>query len=139
MNIEGIKQKLFALDDDVLTDFVLDLYRQYPELKTNIETLVLAYPEEISNCFYTDLLQLAKKLDKQNCLLAATACYRGLLLDILKQARSKAYGHAAGYYKKLAAMAEVLQHYAPLDEHRVFVAQLKDKHGRKRSFWERAM
>lgn len=37
---------------------------------------------------------------------AATILYRALLDDILKAARSKAYGHGAKYLGKLALLAE---------------------------------
>jgi len=101
------------------------------------QALVLSRGEEIADCFYTNLLKLASKFDEQNCLLAATLCYRTLLLDILNHARSKAYGHAAKYYKKLTVMAKEIKHYAPLETHPAFVEQLEDKHGKKRSFWQR--
>ncbi|MCK4710723.1 MAG: hypothetical protein KAU21_19065 [Gammaproteobacteria bacterium] len=103
------------------------------------QLLVLANPQGISNCFYGDLLELAKKLEQQKCWLAATACYRSLLLDILNRARSKAYTHAARYYKKLEIISEQIQHFEPLDNHAEFIQQLKDKHGLKRSFWQRVM
>ncbi len=103
------------------------------------EKLVLANPEGIVNCFYEHLLKLAKRFEQQACWLAATACYRSLLCDILNQARYTAYSHAARYYKKLAAMSEHIQQYAPLDDHAEFVKQLDAKHGRKSSFWERVL
>lgn len=99
------------------------------------QTLVLSRHQELPTYFYDSLLGLAQAFEKANCDLAATACYRALLLDILTQARSKAYGHGTRYYKKLEALAERIKEFNPLPEHRAFVLQLQSAHGRKRSFW----
>ncbi len=103
------------------------------------QLLVLANPQGITNCFYSSLLELAKQLEEQKCWLAATACYRSLLLDILNQGRSKVYTHAARHYKKLEVILEHVQHFEPLVDHAEFFQQLKDKHGLKRSFWQRVV
>ena len=87
----------------------------------------------------TVCLNLPKKLEQHKCWLAATACYRSLLLDILIQGRSKAYTHAARYYKKLAVILDEIQHFKPLTNHAEFIQLLKDKHGLKRSFWQRVI
>jgi len=76
-------------------------------------------------------------LEKADCDLAATVCYRALLLDILTQARSKAYGHGVRYFKKLEALAGRIKAFKPLPEHHAFVQQLQSAHGRKKSFWAR--
>jgi hypothetical protein len=101
------------------------------------QALVLARHQELAECFYDSLLRLAKAFEKADCYLAATACYRALLLDILTQARSTAYGHGARYFKKLEALAERIKAYKPLPAHHEFVQQLQSDHGRKRSFWAR--
>lgn len=101
------------------------------------QAIVLSRHQELADCFYDSLLRLAKAFEKAHCDLAATACYRALLLDILAQARSKAYGHGARYFKKLEALAERIKEFKPLPEHRAFVLQLQSAHGRKRSFWAR--
>lgn len=101
------------------------------------QTLVLARHQELGDCFYDGLLRLAKAFEKVDCNLAATACYRALLLDILTQARSKAYGHGARYYEKLEALAKRLKGFKPLPTHAAFVQQLHSAHGRKKSFWAR--
>ena len=101
------------------------------------QALVLARHQELAECFYDSLLRLAKAFEKADCNLAATACYRALLLDILTQARSKAYGHAARYFKKLEALAGQIKAFKPLPEHHAFLQQLQSAHGRKRSFWAR--
>jgi len=101
------------------------------------QALVLARHQELAECFYDSLLRLAKAFEKAECNLAATACYRALLLDILAQARSKAYGHGARYYKKLEALAKRINEFKPLPTHHAFVQQLHSAHGRKKSFWAR--
>ena len=106
-------------------------------LPDRAQTLVLLRHPELPEYFYDSLLRLAKAFEKANCDLAATACYRALLLDILTRARSKAYGHGARYYKKLEALAERIKVFKPLPTHHAFVQQLQSEHGRKRSFWAR--
>jgi hypothetical protein len=101
------------------------------------QTLVLCRHQELTECFYDGLLRLAKAFEKADCNLAATACYRALLLEILAQARSKAYGHGARYYKKLGALAKRIEEFCPLPTHPAFVEQLHSAHGRKKSFWAR--
>ena len=101
------------------------------------QALVLARHQELQACFYDSLLGLAKAFEKADCDLAATACYRALLLDILTQGRSKAYGHGVRYFRKLEALAEHIKAYKPLPAHHAFVQQLQSDHGRKRSFWAR--
>ena len=101
------------------------------------QALVLTRHQELAECFYDSLLRLAKAFEKADCNLAATACYRALLLDILAQARSKAYGHGARHYKKLEALAKRIKVFKQLPTHHAFVQQLRSSHGRKKSFWAR--
>jgi len=101
------------------------------------QALVLARHQELAECFYDSLLRLAKAFEKADCNLAATACYRALLLDILAPARSKAYGHGARYFKKLEALAKRIKVFKPLPTHHAYVEQLHSAHGRKKSFWAR--
>jgi len=132
--IEAIQ--LAEQGDDLAVN--IDLLLQLNETE-RAQSLVLAAPQSMADIFYTDLLKLAKQFDKQQCWLAATACYRVLLLDILIQARSKAYTHAVRYYKKLILIAEKLEDYEILENHIDFMQQLKAGHGRKTSFWSRVL
>ena len=120
--------------DDIAAN--VDMLLQLNEAE-RAQLLVLAKPEKIATVFYDCLLKLAKDFEAQKCWLAATVCYRSLLLDILNQGRSKAYTHAARYYKKLALIEDKLSQYAPLEDHAEFIKQLEESHGRKRSFWQR--
>ncbi len=127
VNIDPLKQKLTEIDAATLRDFILDLYLHHPELSDQIEALLL----------YNDPAALAKAFEKADCNLAATACYRALLLDILTQVSSNAYGHVARYFKKLEALAGQIKAFKPLLEHHAFLQQLQSAHGQKRSFWAR--
>jgi hypothetical protein len=101
------------------------------------QTLVLSRHQELVECFYNNVLRMAKAFEKEGSDLAATACYRALLLEILMAGRSKAYGHGARYFKKLEALAGRIKVFEPLLEHHAFVQQLQSGHGRKSSFWAR--
>jgi len=128
----AIKQAEQGSDILRSADLLLNLGRT-----ENAQALVLARHQELAECFYDGLLRLAKAFEKADCNLAATACYRALLLDILAQARSKAYGHGARYFKKLEALAKRIKVFKPLPTHDAFVQQLQSDHGRKKSFWAR--
>jgi uncharacterized Zn finger protein len=72
---------------------------------------------------------------------AATVIYRALIDNILSRARSKAYGHAARYLAKLAALARECGTGAPsmkaavIADHTAYVLSLRNTHGRKSGFW----
>lgn len=99
------------------------------------EALLLSRHKKLHECYYSQLIGLAKQFDSHNCWLASTACYRSLLLDILSEGRSKAYHYAARYYKKLVLMAIEIEKFNPIDSHVVFLEKLRETHGKKRSFW----
>ena len=67
--------------------------------------------------------------------------YRSLINDILDQGRSKAYGYAARYCKKLitfnTSIGNAAESYSTLMTHQDYIKTLYEKHGKKYSFWER--
>lgn len=69
--------------------------------------------------------------------MAAIVLWRCLLDDILNNARTTAYGHAAKYYKKLEATADKFeQSLCPtFVSPQAYTANLKTVHGKKSSFW----
>lgn len=71
--------------------------------------------------------------------LAATILYRALLAEILAQARSKAYGHGAGYLSALDRLALTSDadpaRPADMPPHAEYLAALRRDHGRKGGFW----
>lgn len=98
---------------------------------------VLSHPDQVHGANYIAQADWAKVFVTQDEPLAAVLLYRRLLLDILESARSKAYRHAARYYKALEQLDTELKHYKPLEPHNVFYESLQAVHGRKRSFWSK--
>jgi hypothetical protein len=85
-----------------------------------------------------DLLAPAAEALSHDHAAAATILYRALLIDILKAARSQAYGHGARYLatlEELAADADAAEAQG-LDNHAAFRAGIEKAHGRKAAFWE---
>ncbi len=69
----------------------------------------------------------------------ATILYRALLDDILKSARSKAYGHGVKYLGKLTQLAKSADPLLPqgVMNHEAYLLALHKAHGRKAGFWRR--
>jgi hypothetical protein len=63
---------------------------------------------------------------------AAWVLYRALLLDILDRKQTKAYQHAADY---LAMTTELAERANLAEKQQELLLYLRDKHGRKYSFW----
>jgi hypothetical protein len=101
------------------------------------QNLVLNNPIDASNCYYSHLLEFAKQFEIALLPLAEVACYRSLLLDILARAKSKSYGHAVKYYRRLTQLDIEIEDYMVLETHEYFQEQLQLEHGRKKSFWAR--
>ncbi|KHN53131.1 hypothetical protein OI69_06975 [Pectobacterium fontis] len=99
-------------------------------------TQLLAH-REVLNVFFGVLLGWVEQFHDAKYPLAEVVCYRLLLDDILASGRSKAYDHAANYYRKLDKLASQIISHAPLSEWADYQAQLKQQHGRKYSFWQR--
>lgn len=91
----------------------------------------------LDGSFYTRLRALAELARSREAVRIEMFCYRALLDDILDDGRSRAYGHAARYLKRLAALDATVTSYAPAAAHEEYVAGLRQRHGRKYSFWQR--
>ena len=102
--------------------------------------VAVARHAEFADVHYTTLTEMLKALPEA-CYPLQVIIYRSLLDDILGSGRSKAYGHAAKYYKKLMQLDVTLAKddigYAGLIMHEEYDAVLTKMHGKKRSFWER--
>jgi len=102
--------------------------------------VAVARQAQFSDVHYTALTGMLKELPAGTDLIQVII-YRSLMSDILDSARSKAYGHAARYYNHLVKLDKLVdrldEDYSGLDDHLKFVSALKDKHGKKRSFWDR--
>ena len=95
---------------------------------------------EFVDIHYETLTQLLKELPN-DAYLIRVIIYRSLLSDILDNGRSKAYGHAARYCKKLISLNAIIDKteasYSTLTSHQAYIKALYEKHGKKYSFWER--
>ena len=102
--------------------------------------VAVARHSQFADVHYTDLTSMLKDLPTKTDLLQVII-YRTLLNDILDSSRSKAYGHAARYFDRLTKLDTVISKsskpYSELATHKEYVITLKDKHGKKRSFWEK--
>lgn len=51
----------------------------------------------------------------------------------------RAYGHAAArYFRRLGELDGTIDDYGPVVDHETFVDELRQRHGRKSSFWKKA-
>ncbi|WP_324288703.1 DUF6880 family protein [Roseateles sp. SL47] len=107
---------------------LVELHRE-----SDAEAVLVEKAAAIDGMDYYRLPMLAKTLVDGGRLKGATAVYRALLINILERANTRAYGHAARYLESLTLMSR--EDLAPLATHEEFVALLREKHGRKASFW----
>ncbi|RUP25185.1 MAG: hypothetical protein EKK45_21095 [Curvibacter sp.] len=102
------------------------------------ETLVIQRFAELDGQNYGMLLNLADAFEAHGRHAPETLIYRALLVAILERGYAKAYGHGAQYLLRLRALAPWITQWDPLQEsHAEFEAILRQKHGRKTSFWSR--
>jgi len=101
------------------------------------ERLLMERAADLEGGYYEHLRSLASLGAEHGCPRIEMLCYRELASDILREARSRAYGHAARYLLRLEELDAVIDDYGPVDGHTAFVASLRDRHGRKYSFWNR--
>ena len=102
--------------------------------------VAVARHAQFADVHYGALTGMLKELPAETDLLQVII-YRSLLNDILNSSRSKAYGHAARYLNLLINLDTVISRspksYSELATHKEYLLALKDKHGKKRSFWEK--
>lgn len=96
-------------------------------------SMVLEHPERFSGAAYTSTLHLAESLESGHPW-AAWHLYRNLVDDILGNARSRAYSHAAAY---LHTMRGLDLPQGMVEQHTEWESTLRSDHGRKRTFWKR--
>lgn len=102
-----------------------------------VETYVLDRVNQLNGDYYDSLLRLAEVMEIEGHQLAATAIYRALPDSILSRARSKAYWHGAHHLKELDKLASSISDWRNLEDHAIYSENLRQTHGRKRSFWSR--
>ncbi len=102
--------------------------------------IAIARHLEFAEVHYETLTQMLKDLPEGTTLIQVII-YRSLINDILDQGRSKAYGYAARYCKKLitfnTSIGNAAESYSTLMTHHDYIKTLYEKHGKKYSFWER--
>ncbi len=115
----------------------LQFFLDWPRLDLAAK-LIMTHPQHWNGGHWHTLPKIALLLE-HDFPLAATILYRALLDDILKHARSKAYGHGATYLGKLTLLAKEIE-VAGLGEivsHAAYLANLQQTHSRKSGFWAR--
>lgn len=101
------------------------------------ERLTMERRAELEGTYYAHLKSLVELAEESGSPLIQMLCYRALLEDILNEARSKAYGHAARYLRCLEALDRTIDDYGAAADHPVFLEELRQRHGRKYAFWRR--
>jgi hypothetical protein len=99
------------------------------------EARLLAEAGQLDGRDYDRLVPLAKTLREHDCPRGETVVYQALIQGILDRAYVRAYGHAARYLARLGEIAAGGAELHPLPSHKVFAAEIRQRHGRKSAFW----
>ena len=78
---------------------------------------------------------MARTMESEGRMLAASVIYRALLESILDRKYYKAYSHAAKYLRKLDMLALEIEDWEDMGEHGMYHLRLNQLHGKKSSFW----
>lgn len=100
-------------------------------------TYLLDRVDQLNGDFYSHLLPLAEPLETVGRSLAASILYRALLDSILRRAQPRTYSHGARYLRKLDLLAKCVDDWRSVEPHSIYLEHLRQKHGRKTSFWDR--
>ena len=98
--------------------------------------MVWKFRERLVDADYVHLIDLAKEFETAGCAFAAVLCLRALTDQILAAGRTKTYRYAKRYLERLAALDRQVNDYRGVPDHRGYQEQLREAHGRKRSFWK---
>ncbi len=98
---------------------------------------VVQHRARIDGDDWTNLPSLARNLTRAGQSLAATVIYRALLDAILARARTAAYPAGARHLRELARLAGEIADWDGLPTHDEYRTTLRERHGRKVSFWKR--
>lgn len=101
------------------------------------EMYLLDRTDQLNGDFYGTLLPLAEMFETKERALTSSILYRALLNSILRRAQSKAYPHGVRYLKKLDKLAQSIVDWRNFQDHDNYSKHLREKHGRKTSFWSR--
>ena len=96
--------------------------------------LLIDRQSEINGDHFEFLVPAAEALSERHPL-AATLALRAMIDFTLSKARSKRYGYAAQHLAECAALASRIEDYGTFEPHALYVARLRQEHGRKSGFW----
>jgi len=139
-------KRLPAFEDADAEERALDLVAEHDDLQEALwfllhwpeprraARLVLATPKPLNGDCYVLLAPLAELLEKDHPL-AATRCLRAMIDFSLRVGRSKRYPYAARHLHTCHLLAQRIESWGELADHRSYGAQLRRDHGRKYGFW----
>ncbi|MBN2440691.1 MAG: hypothetical protein JXJ04_05080 [Spirochaetales bacterium] len=132
-----IEEALKIAETDTKLCRGLSVLLEYRCYEKALEIMIIR-KEELDSGFYGTLLSLLDQITGKDLYLIETLIYRALLSDILNRAYAKAYKYAASYYRKLINLDKKIETYPEaMENHDVFLEQIREKHFRKHSFWKR--
>ena len=99
------------------------------------ETYIFQRSDQLNGDFYSGLIPLAESMATAGRRLCTSIILRALLDSILRRGQTKTYAHGVRYLKQLDRIAEFISDWHEFQTHASYMENLRDKHGRKRSFW----
>ena len=99
--------------------------------------LVMSRADELDGNYY-ELLTPAAELLEARYPLAATLLLRALIDFALEKGRVKRYRHAARHLNACEALSHRIEDFGSISDHDAYLSGLREKHGRKSSFWAKA-
>lgn len=148
-HLKAFLKKLPDFDDMEAEDKALDFVRDHPSFHQALHfliewpsldraaTLILGRSRELNGDNYFFLTPAADAL-AETYPLAATLALRAMIEFALDQARTKRYRHAARHLLECESLAARIEDFGGHPDHAAFVAHIRDRHGRKSSFWSLA-
>lgn len=104
-------------------------------LVNEAEAYVFTRREQLKGGHYSSILRLAEKFEEQARYLVVTILYRALLDSVLGRGATKYYRYGVEYLRKLEQLSNRVNDWCEIPIHPDYFKQLREKHGRKYSFW----
>lgn len=142
LEIIGQDQKDAVIKDEV-TDILKDTSLSHSDALFLIEagyldaaeTYILQRSDQINGDFYNGLIPMTEAMEAACRWLCTSIIFRALLDSILRRGQTKTYSHGVRYLKQLDRIAELISDWQGFQNHTSYMKNLRQKHGRKRSFW----
>ena len=128
------RAKAQALDFEDL-HLALIFFLGWPDLSCAAR-LVETRAEELDGDLYHILTPAAEALREKHPL-AAVLLWRAMIDHALTEGRSTRYGHAADHLMDCAAVDDEISDYGAFSPHLSYLENLRTRHDRKTSFWQR--